>query len=477
MSLESATYIADLVNTNPTNTDGKAEGDDHLRLIKATLQASLPGLAGRFRRFQAKSAGYGPVLNDNTSILRCTANLTLTLAAVSTYGNGYELCIVADGGDVTLTPNGTEKINGQGTYVVPNGYMAVLYASAIASAEYFLVSFPLTVVASAVGADITGNITITGGQFGGVRRITATAIVTLPAIAGVATGRTMLFKSATTGDVTLAPNGAETIDGVAASFRVPAFSQVELTKVASGYIITREPAAYVGELRPIAAGVAAPNGWARADFSTLSRTTYAGLFAVVGTVHGVGDGSTTFNVPDSRGRGLLGDGTGTVIETITAANVNTGTDTFTVGSNADKWITGMSVVFTTTGTPPSPLVDSTTYFIIRDSATTVKLATTLANAQNGTAINLTTQGTNNHTLTYTQTARTVGDRGGEEAHAMGSTELLSHLHGGVPSGTLNTTGGSNALGNTVNGSTTATGGNVAMNVMNPYGVARFMVKL
>jgi phage-related tail fiber protein len=33
----------------------------------------------------------------------------------------------------------------------------------------------------------------------------------------------------------------------------------------------------------------------------VSRTTYAGLFAAIGTVFGVGDGSTTFNLPDMRG--------------------------------------------------------------------------------------------------------------------------------------------------------------------------------
>jgi len=38
MSLESATYIGQLVETNPTGTDPKSQGDDHLRLIKSVLQ-------------------------------------------------------------------------------------------------------------------------------------------------------------------------------------------------------------------------------------------------------------------------------------------------------------------------------------------------------------------------------------------------------------------------------------------------------
>lgn len=45
----------------------------------------------------------------------------------------------------------------------------------------------------------------------------------------------------------------------------------------------------------------APAGWVKANGAALSRTTYAALFAAVGTTFGVGDGSTTFNIPDMRG--------------------------------------------------------------------------------------------------------------------------------------------------------------------------------
>ena len=42
MALESGTYIKDLVSTNPPGTDAISQGDDHLRLIKSTIQASFP---------------------------------------------------------------------------------------------------------------------------------------------------------------------------------------------------------------------------------------------------------------------------------------------------------------------------------------------------------------------------------------------------------------------------------------------------
>jgi len=68
---------------------------------------------------------------------------------------------------------------------------------------------------------------------------------------------------------------------------------------------------------PIPAGVIvayggpiAPANWLLCDGSAVDRTTFAVLFAAIGTTHGSGDGVTTFNLPDYRGRFLRGvDGT------------------------------------------------------------------------------------------------------------------------------------------------------------------------
>lgn len=51
-----------------------------------------------------------------------------------------------------------------------------------------------------------------------------------------------------------------------------------------------------------------PTGFLRCDGSLVSRTTYAKLFAVIGTTFGAGDGSTTFALPDLRGRTIFGLG-------------------------------------------------------------------------------------------------------------------------------------------------------------------------
>lgn len=63
---------------------------------------------------------------------------------------------------------------------------------------------------------------------------------------------------------------------------------------------------YIGSEFPIGTvvahtGTTAPVGWLLCDGSAVSRTAYPELFNVVSTFYGSGDGSTTFNVPDSSG--------------------------------------------------------------------------------------------------------------------------------------------------------------------------------
>ena len=51
-----------------------------------------------------------------------------------------------------------------------------------------------------------------------------------------------------------------------------------------------------------------PSGWLLCNGAAVSRTTYAGLFAKIGTRYGAGDGSSTFNLPDMRDRYPIGAG-------------------------------------------------------------------------------------------------------------------------------------------------------------------------
>jgi microcystin-dependent protein len=62
----------------------------------------------------------------------------------------------------------------------------------------------------------------------------------------------------------------------------------------------------IGAVIPYAAATA-PSGWLLCFGQNVSRTTYSDLFDAISTVFGVGDGSTTFGLPDLRGRGVAGE--------------------------------------------------------------------------------------------------------------------------------------------------------------------------
>lgn len=59
MGIESATYISQLIATNPVIGDPKTEGDDQIRLIKAVLLATCPNLSGAMTRTHTQLNSYG----------------------------------------------------------------------------------------------------------------------------------------------------------------------------------------------------------------------------------------------------------------------------------------------------------------------------------------------------------------------------------------------------------------------------------
>lgn len=482
MALESGTYINDLVITNPGGNDGKDEGDDHLRLVKACLKNTLPGLAGAFARVQSKTGSYTVVANDNSTLIRATGALTLNLTAAATLGNKHFFSAYAHAGDITIDPNASETVNDATTLVVPLGYLAIVWCD---GASFYAGVF--SAVPPVVGT-ITGNTTLTATTFSGTKEITNTADVTLPAASALQIGARCVLHSSTTKKVRIVPAGSNTLEGINAAYRLPSYEAIEVMCISSSaFILLRAPRYAVGQLVPSAVAQTLP-GFVAADFSAVSRTTYEGLYDLIGTTHGPGDGASTFNVPDTRGLVLKGAGTGSIAENVDFSAVNTGADTITVVANADTYMTGTALVFTSAA-PPSPLVDSTTYYAIRISNTTIKLATSLANAQAGTAINLTTQGSGTHTLTHNlPNTRSPGDRGGDETHLQVLAESALHNHGGstgnsaqsylIASGSSvgSSTGSQISAGGVHAHSIPSAGGSTPMDINTPYGVAQFYVK-
>jgi microcystin-dependent protein len=202
--------------------------------------------------------------------------------------------------------------------------------------------------------------------------------------------------------------------------------------------------------------------------------TQSGTHTFTYAPHGHGDGSTTFTLPDRRGRGIIGAGTGVKTVTILSVAGNVITGNLSVANN-NEFQTGQAIVFT--ATVAGNLVTSTTYYVIRTGNNTFSVATNLVNAQAGTAIAL--AGTETGSFALTLSTRTLGDTGGEENHSQSSTELAAHVHtSGTATGTV--TSGSPFAGSngSVSGSQSvgSSGSNTPANIMQPFGVDQFIIK-
>lgn len=174
------------------------------------------------------------------------------------------------------------------------------------------------------------------------------------------------------------------------------------------------------------AGSTAPEGYLLCQGQAVSRTTYSALFAVLGTSHGQGDGSTTFNLPDYRGTFLRGRVNVSTVTGSGTASLNNATFT-SHGLNR----TGFKVRLSS-GTL-SGLATATDYFVIVVDSNTLAFSTTLANAIAGTKVAI--SGANSAVIVQYEdpdyASRTAVTIGGNNAGGLGSIQdgdFLSHSH-------------------------------------------------
>jgi hypothetical protein len=97
MGLEVATYIDGLIATNPTGTDPKSQGDDHLRLVKSTIKNTFPNIAGAVTPTHAEINHLGGL----------TVNVQTSFGTIS---DTLDDLVTADGQNVKLT--GSQAITG-----------------------------------------------------------------------------------------------------------------------------------------------------------------------------------------------------------------------------------------------------------------------------------------------------------------------------------------------------------------------------
>ncbi len=131
MGLESASFVNDLVITNPLGTDTIPQGDDHLRLIKTVLKASFPDSSRAFYLPKTTSSQTGTVtvaIADQNKLFPVDASggaITVDLPQGSTLVDGFEVVIVKTDHTtnlVTIDGFSSETINGLATQTLWQSY-------------------------------------------------------------------------------------------------------------------------------------------------------------------------------------------------------------------------------------------------------------------------------------------------------------------------------------------------------------------
>lgn len=192
-------------------------------------------------------------------------------------------------------------------------------------------------------------------------------------------------------------------------------------------------------------GSTAPNGYAFVYGQAISRTTYPALFAALGTTHGTGDGSSTFNLPDRRGRGSVGkdDMGGSAASRVTTAGSSfDGATLGAVGGAQNVTLTTTNIPsHTHTGTTDSGGSHTHTASSGTESATHTHSFTGTTDGQNAqhshtyqfanvSTANTGTGGAFNYSAA-TYTSQNTGNASADHAHSFSGatgTESATHTH-------------------------------------------------
>jgi microcystin-dependent protein len=115
MALETGTYISSLNASNPASTDGLAQADDHIRLLKSTIKATLPNVTGAITSSHTELNVLDGV-TASTSEINKLDGLTATTAQMNTLATGGGVIpsggIIMWSGAVSAIPSGWVLCNG-----------------------------------------------------------------------------------------------------------------------------------------------------------------------------------------------------------------------------------------------------------------------------------------------------------------------------------------------------------------------------
>lgn len=290
----------------------------------------------------------------------------------------------------------------------------------------------------------SANYTVVAGDTASYLNATADVTFTLPSLSGFANNQPFYFKNSSTNSVLIAPNGTDTIDGVNASYRIPAYEFVQVISSAAGWVVKQKPTHGVGDARPTLKS-AAEIGEVLAQGQALSRTTYSGLANVTKISS---TGTTTVGSKVITGiatTALMAPGM-----PIESTSLSAGTTISTVDSSSQVTVSANATASGSIAIVVWPYGngDGSTTFNVWDPQGRVPMG---AGAGSGL------------------TARIAGQKGGAETHALTQAEAPP----------LNAPATS-ALYPSTNQSLTVnySGANgAAHNILNPYTVTNYVVKL
>ena len=239
--------------------------------------------------------------------------------------NGQRRFLYVDSTNVeeAISSTGTLAANGN---LSSTGTLSVTGASTLAAVAGTTGAFSSTL--SAASLSLTTDLPITEGGTGASTAANARTNLGLGTISTQAASAVAITGGSITGITDLALADGGTGASTAADARTNLGLSTMATQAASAVAITGGTIAGVtitgGSLTGVVvpfAGSTAPTGSLLCFGQAVNRTTYAALFAIIATAYGIGDGSTTFNVPDLRGRSIAGVDNmgGTTAGRITAA--------------------------------------------------------------------------------------------------------------------------------------------------------------
>lgn len=188
-------------------------------------------------------------------------------------------------------------------------------------------------------------------------------------------------------------------------------------------------------------GTTVPAGWALCSGGTVSRTANPDLFAAIGTTYGAGDGSTTFNIPDLRGRAVFGKDNmgGTAAGLLTNEVSLNGTTLGATGGSQSATLTVSNLpshnhIFTGTSASTSSNSHSHTY-------TDAYFAENFSGGTGGNSRFGSANGTDNDNSFYWRTS----GNGHSTSPSSINTSSESHSHTVTATGTISNTGSGTAF--------------------------------